>query len=201
MENIFSKYYVTNVQIKDFNVLIDGKNIFCMPIKNDEETYEQIIDMGRNGNLLDYEYFSKHHKLIAIDLTKQIELENPDLKDKINFIGRLEEIEGATMFFIIEKSEETIFEFIQNTATDAWSSPCTKMETQEIANLLGDADNEPAATDAWSWPCIKMETQEIANLLGDADNEPSEFVTKKWYVINDQTNTSLSWRKLKWYNR
>ena len=46
-----------------------------------------------------------------------------------------------------------------------------------------------------------METQEIANLLGDADNEPSEFVTKKWYVINDQTNTSLSWRKLKWYNR
>ena len=95
-----------------------------MPIKNDEETYEQIIEMGRNndytaGNLLDYEYFSKHHKLIAIDLTKQIELENPDLKDKINFIGRLEKTEGATMFFIIEKSEETIFEFIQNTATDA----------------------------------------------------------------------------------
>ena len=34
-----------------------------------------------------------------------------------------------------------------------------------------------------------METQEIANLLGDADNESSEFVTKKWYVINDQINT------------
>ena len=188
-ENIFSKYYVTNVQIKDFNVLIDGKNIFYMPIKNDEETYEQIIEMGRNGNLLDYKYFSKHHKLIAIDLTKQTELENPDLKDKINFIGRLEKIEGATMFLIIEKSEETIFEFIQNAATDAWSWPCTKMETQEIANLLGDADNEPATTDTWSWPCIKMETQETANLLGDADNEPSEFVTKKWYVINDQINT------------
>ena len=41
--------------------------------------------MGRNndytaGNLLDYEYFSKHCKLIATDLRKQIELENPDLK-------------------------------------------------------------------------------------------------------------------------
>ena len=93
-----------------------------MPIKNDEETYEQIIKMGRNnvymtGNLLDYEYFSKYYKLIAIDLSKQIELENPDLKQQINFIGRLERERGATMFFIIEKSEETTFEFSQNAAT------------------------------------------------------------------------------------
>ena len=56
-----------------------------MPIKNEEETYEQITEMGRNsdyttGNLLNYKYFSKHYKLIAIDLSKQIELENPDLK-------------------------------------------------------------------------------------------------------------------------
>ena len=55
------------------------------------------------GNLFDYEYFSKHCKLIAIDLGKQIELENPDLKQQINFIGRLKRNEGATMFFIIEK--------------------------------------------------------------------------------------------------
>ena len=39
------------------------------------------------GNLLDYEYFSKHYKLITIDLNKQIKLENPDLKQQINFIG------------------------------------------------------------------------------------------------------------------
>ena len=74
----FSKYYVPNIQIKDFNMLIDGE-IFCdTPIKNDEEKYEQIIEMRRNndhttGNVLDYEYFSKHYKLIAIiDLSKQI---------------------------------------------------------------------------------------------------------------------------------
>ena len=81
----FSKYFVPNVQIKYFNVLIDGKSFFDMPIKNGEETYQQIIEMGRNndcttGNLLDYEYFSKHYKLIAIDLSKKIELENPNLK-------------------------------------------------------------------------------------------------------------------------
>ena len=87
-----------------------------MPIKNVVETYEQIIEMWRNndyttGNLLDYEYFSKYYKLIAVDLREQIELGTHDLKQQINFIGRLERNEGATMFFIIEKSDETTFEF------------------------------------------------------------------------------------------
>ena len=59
-------------------------------------------------NLLDYEYFLKHYKLIANDLSKQIELENPDLKQQINFFGRLDEDNGATMFFIIKKSEEIL---------------------------------------------------------------------------------------------
>ena len=68
------------------------------------------------GNLLDYEYFSKHYKLIEIDLSKHNELENPDLKQQINFIGKLEEGE-AKMFFIIKKSEETTFEFSQNSVS------------------------------------------------------------------------------------
>ena len=55
------------------------------------------------SNLLDYEYFSKYCKLIAIDLSKQIGLENPDLKQQISFTGKLEDDE-ATIFFIIEKS-------------------------------------------------------------------------------------------------
>ena len=67
------------------------------------------------GNLLDYEYFSKHYRLIAIDLRKQIESEDPDLKQQINFIGRLEE--EATMFFIIQEKEETTFDFSQNSVT------------------------------------------------------------------------------------
>ena len=118
----FSKYYVANVQIQDFNVLIDGKGFFDMPIKNGEETYKQIIEMARSNdyttsNLLYYESFSKHYKLIAIDFSKQIELENSDLKKQINFIGRLERNKGATMFFMIEKSEETTLEFSQNAAT------------------------------------------------------------------------------------
>ena len=61
---------------------------------------------------MDYEYFSNHYELIAIDLSKQTELENPDLKQQINFIGKLEEENGIAMFFIIEISEETIFMLI-----------------------------------------------------------------------------------------
>ena len=64
------------------------------------------------------------------------------------------------MFFIIEKSEETTFEFTKN-----------------------------AATVVWFWLRIKMETQKIVNLLGDTNNESSKFATRKWYVINDQNNT------------
>ena len=93
----FSKYYVPKIEIKDFNVLIDGKPFFEIPVKNKEEAYEAIIEMSKNNdyttdNLLDYEYFKDHYKLIAINLSKQIELENPDLKQEINFIGSLEKI-------------------------------------------------------------------------------------------------------------
>ena len=50
-----------------------------------------IISKNNNyttGNLLDYESFSKHYKLIATDLSKQIELEDPGLRQQINFIGK-----------------------------------------------------------------------------------------------------------------
>ena len=87
-----------------------------MPIKNDEEKYKQIIEMGRNndyttGNLLDYEYFSKHYKLIAIDLSKQFELENSDLKQQINFVGSLDRNEGATLFLSLESQKKQFLNF------------------------------------------------------------------------------------------
>ena len=119
-KNSFSNYYVPKVEVKDFNVLTDAKPFFEIPVKNKEEAYEAIIEMSKNndyttGNLLDYEYFKDHYRLIAIDLSKQIELENPDLNQQINFIGRLEE--DVTMFFIIEKKEETTLDFSQNSVT------------------------------------------------------------------------------------
>ena len=117
----FSKYYAPKVEIKDFNVLIDGKSFFDVQVKNKEQPCEKIMTISKNndytaGNLLDYEYFSNYYKLTAIDLSKQIELENIKLKQQINFIGKLED-DRTTTFFIIEKSEEASFEFSQNSVS------------------------------------------------------------------------------------
>ena len=78
----FSNYYVPKAKVDDFNVLIDGKSFFDLSVKNDEEAYEKIIDMSNNsdyttGNLLDYAYYKKHYRLIAIDLSKQTKLKDP----------------------------------------------------------------------------------------------------------------------------
>ena len=113
----FSHYYVPKVQIKDFNVLIDGRSFFDLPVKNKEEASEKIIDMSNNnnyttGNLLDFAYYKENYKLIAIDLSKQTKIKDPQ---QINFIGKIEgQDNGVKMFFIIERSEETTFEFLQN---------------------------------------------------------------------------------------
>ena len=82
-----------------------------------KKAYKKVIDMSRindctTGNLLDFACFKKHYRLIAIDLSKESKLKDPK---QINFIGKLEnQAHGATMFFIIENSEETTFEFLQN---------------------------------------------------------------------------------------
>ena len=157
----FSKYYVSNVQTKDFNVLIHGKWFFDVLIKmkkkhtNSLLKWEEIIITRQ---IIYWTMNTIRIFLIAIDLSKQIELENRDLKQQISFIGKPED--DRAMFFIIEKSEETPFEFTQN-----------------------------AATVVWFWLPVKMGTQKIVNLLGDAGSKSSKFATRKWYVMNDQHNT------------
>ena len=88
-----------------------------MPVKNEEETYWKIIKMSNNNdyttnNLLDFAYFK--NKLIPIDLSKQTKSKDPQ---EINFIGKLLRNTGATMLFIFAKSEETTFNFSQNSVT------------------------------------------------------------------------------------
>ena len=110
-------YYVPNVEIKDFNVLTDGKSFFGFLVKNEEEAYEKNIEMTRNndctsGNLLGFAYFKDDCRLIVTDLSKQTKLKDPQ---KISFISKLEnQAHGATMFSIIEKSKEATFDFLQN---------------------------------------------------------------------------------------
>ena len=72
----FSKYYTPIVEIKDYNVIIDGEPFYEIPITNKEELYKAITeligsDILRTGNEFNFDYFCKHYKLIAIDLSKQ----------------------------------------------------------------------------------------------------------------------------------
>ena len=104
------------MEIKDYNVIIDGRNFFDQPLKNDLKTHDNTrkIATGQGddyttGCLLDYPYFKKHYKLIAVDLSKQQKL-NADPKgiQQINFTGNLSRTENARTYFIIEEVKETV---------------------------------------------------------------------------------------------
>ena len=91
------------------------------PVKNNWKTYINIqkIATGQGddyttGCLLDYNYFNKHYKMVAIDLSKQQVLHaNPKAIQQINFTGDLAQDPNANMFFVIEEAKETIFDFSQ----------------------------------------------------------------------------------------
>ena len=117
--NSFSHYYLPNIKIKDFNVLTDGKKFYDLPVKNEEETYKEIMDMINNndyttGNLLDFAYFKKNYRLIATGLSNQTKLKD---SQQISFLGKLLATCRATMFFIIKNSGETTLNFLQNSVT------------------------------------------------------------------------------------
>ena len=68
----YSHFHLPSTMVKDYNVIIDKLAFFDLPIKTEEEAHEKIVDISRNneyttGNLLDYDYFKKYYKLIAID--------------------------------------------------------------------------------------------------------------------------------------
>ena len=87
------RYYLPNVEIKDYSIMIDGKNVFDQPINSNLKAYENVrkiaTDQGddyRSGCLLDYIYFKSFYKMIAIDLNKQKLLDaDPKAIQQINF--------------------------------------------------------------------------------------------------------------------
>ena len=112
--NSSDKYYMTLVEIKDFDALIDNKSFFYQPVKSEQEVYEKLIEMSKNndyttGNLLDCLYLKKYYKIISLDLSSQ---KNTNIPQQINFVGKLEEDDDATMFFIEKNYRKRFFNFI-----------------------------------------------------------------------------------------
>ena len=102
----FDKYYMLLVEIKNFNALIDNKPFFDQSVKSKQETSRN--DDYTIRNVLDYLYHQKYNKLMGIDLSRQT---NTSIPQHINFVEKLEEHDGATMFFIDEKEQKTILHF------------------------------------------------------------------------------------------
>ena len=127
-QRISKKIYIPNVEIKDYSVMIDGKNFLDQPIKDNKVTYENIgkITTGQGydyttGCLLDYIYFKKYYKMIAIDLSKQQALDvEPKAIQQINFTANLDRVGNTRFYFILEEVKETVFEFSQGTVKVLW---------------------------------------------------------------------------------
>ena len=116
------KYFLPRVNITNCNVLIDGRNFYDQPINDQIKKYDEIrkIATGKGddyttGCLLDYQYFKDHYQLIAVDLSKQKELDADSRTiQRIEFYGKLGT--NSQVCTVLEKSKETVLEFYKGTA-------------------------------------------------------------------------------------
>ena len=77
-KNSQQKYYLPRNDLKKYNVIIDGRNFYDNPIESGIEKYRELkkVMIGKGEDyttrsLLDYDYFKKNYKLVAVDLSKQ----------------------------------------------------------------------------------------------------------------------------------
>ena len=119
--DIHRKYFLPRVYITNYNVLIDARNFYDQPINDQIKNYDEIrkIATGKGddyttGCLLDYQYFKDHYQLIAVDLSKQKELDaDPRAIQQIEFFGKLGT--NSQVCTVLEKSKETVLEFYKGT--------------------------------------------------------------------------------------
>ena len=114
------EYYLPTVEIKYYNIVINGENFFDQPIKNNKITYDiRKIAAGQGDDyttVLDYPYFADTYKMIAVDLSKQQALDaDPRAIQQINFTANLDRAGNVRVYFILEEAKETILDFSQGT--------------------------------------------------------------------------------------
>ena len=117
----YEKYFVPRVKIENYNIKIDGRSFYDQPINDLIKQYDEIrkISTGQGddymiGCLLDFSYFEKNYRLIAVDLSKQKALD-ADSKaiQQIIFTGKTDN--QIRVYYILEQSKETILEFSKGT--------------------------------------------------------------------------------------
>ena len=115
------KYFLPRVKIENYNIEIDGRNFYDQPINDSIKQYDEVrkVSTGQGddyatGCFLDFAYFEKNYKLIAVDLSKQKALDaDPRTIPQIIFTGKASE--NVMVHYIIEKSKETILQLSKGT--------------------------------------------------------------------------------------
>ena len=115
------KFYLPRIDLKKYNVIIDGRNFYDNPIESDIEKYRELkkVITGKGedyttGSLLDYDYFKKNYKLVAVDLSKQKKLDaDPRAIQEIELKYMLGT--NSTIYWVLEKSKKTILELYKGT--------------------------------------------------------------------------------------
>ena len=113
---LHSNYYLPKVEIKDYSVVVGGKNFFDQPINIELTTYENTKKIATSkwddyttSCFLDYSYFKEKYKVTVIDLRKQQALDvDSRVIQQINFAANLDRTRTTTMFFIIKEAKETV---------------------------------------------------------------------------------------------
>ena len=159
------RYYIPNVEIKDYNVMIDGKSFLDQPVKNDKVTYENIRKIATGlgddyttGCLLNYIYFKNHYKMIAVDLSKQALDADPKAIQQINFTANLEGAGNTRIYFILEEAKETVFEFSEGAVKVLWNYQF-KWNSLNVKLSISQLNKPKSA--------IKNETKVVLRLLSN----------------------------------
>ena len=122
----YKKYFLPRVKIENYNIEIDGRNFYDQAINDSIKQYNEIgkISTGKGdyyttGCLLDFAYFEKNCRLIAADLSKQKALDADSRTiEQIIFTGKIKAKEANTrviIYYILEKSKDTILQFSKGT--------------------------------------------------------------------------------------
>ena len=122
----YKKYFLPRIKIENYNIEIDGRNFYDQPVNDSIKQYDKIRKTSRGqgddyttGCLLDFSYFEKKYRLIAVDLSKQKSLDADSRAiQQIIFTGKIKATEANTrviIYYILEKSKETILEFSKGT--------------------------------------------------------------------------------------
>ena len=116
-------YYLPNVEIRAYNIMINGENVFDQAVKDNIVAYEDIrkIVTGQGddyttGCFLDFPYFKDSYKMIAVGFSKQQALDgDPRANQQINFTANLDRAGNTRIYFILEEAKETKLAFSQGT--------------------------------------------------------------------------------------